>query len=221
MKHKEPGLILGGIPHADLLPPELRAAERDKSIVRMALTAVVVVAALIAGGIGYASFRALTSQNLLQEEHIRTDDLLAQQLQYAEARQIANQIDDALTARRLGTTTEIDWKSYLDEVNATLPAGVMLTSIAVDSLSPVESAGSVEGPLQEDWVAKLTITATSATVPDVEAWLNDLTGLTGFAGIAPPATVTGSVNGGYNVAIEVHVNTDAYLLRFQGDEGVG
>ena len=221
MKYTVPGLILGGIPRADLLPPEIRAANRDKSIVRMALTAVVVVAALVAGGIGYATFRALTSENLLQEERIRSDDLLAQQLQYAEVRQIANQVDDAITARRLGTTTEIDWKSYLDEVNATLPSGVTLTSITVDYISPIESAGSVEGPLQEDSVAKLSITATSATVPDVEAWLNDLTGLTGFAGIAPPATVNGSVSGGYNVAIEVLVNKDAYLLRFQSDEGVG
>ena len=215
-------LTAGGIPRADLLPPEIRAAYRGKAVVRMLVILAVAVAVVVAGGVGYATIRSITSQAVLQLERDRSLDLLARQLDYAEARQIANKVDTAIAARAIGTATEIDWRAYLDEVSSTLPAGVSLTKLVIApviaSVGGGEGAAIAANPLQQAAVATITITATSVTVPDVEAWLNDLAGITGFAGIAPPATVAGSPTVGYVVGLELLVNDQAYLLRFQNDE---
>jgi len=215
---KDQALIVGGVPRVDLLPPSIREAQRTRSVARTLIAAVVMVAILVVAGVGFSFVRAITAQAALATEQERTNDLLAQQTQYADARAVSRQIEDARIALVLGTATEIDWRAYLDEVNATLPPGVSLTTITVDSVSPADVLPTVETPLQEDWVATLTINATSLTVPDVETWLNDLEGLTGFAGVAPPVTVTGTPEAGYLVQIQVNVNDEAYTLRFQDEE---
>lgn len=221
MSAKHQPLVIGGVPRVDLLPPSIREAQRTKSTVRLLVAAVVVVAVLVVAGVGFAMLRSISAQAALSAERDRTNDLLAQQAQYAEARAVSRQIDDAMIARVLGTATEIDWRAYLDEVNATLPPGVSLTTITVDSVSPADVLPTAEVPLQEDWVATLTIEATSLTVPDVETWLDDLEGLTGFAGVAPPVNVSGTPETGYLVQIQVNVNDEAYLLRFQDEEAEG
>jgi len=219
------GLVkVGAIPRADLLPPEIRAAYRGKAVVRMLIILVITVAVVVAGGVGYASIRSITSQAVLQLERDRSADLQARQLDFAEARQIANQVDEAIEARKIATAAEIDWKAYLDEVSGTLPEGVSLRTLAI---APIDqeagaSGGEPANPLQQESVAAITITAFSATVPDVESWFDDLEGITGFAGIAPPATVTEEGEGdaaGYTVSLELLVNEEAYLLRFQDEEG--
>ena len=214
-------LAIGGIPRADLLPPEIKAAYKGKAVIRMLVIIVVTVAVIVAGGVGYATIRAITSQAILQLERDRSLDLLARQLDFAEARQIANKVDAAIAARALGTTTEIDWRAYLEEVTATLPEGVELTQLVIAPVVAGEGAVGAEvqeNPLQQAAVATITITATSVNVPDVEAWFDDLAGVTGFAGIAPPATVAGSPAEGYVVGLELLVNDEAYLARFQEDQ---
>lgn len=218
MRAKEQDLVVGGSPRVDLLPPSIREAQKTKAIARSLIAAVIVVAALVLAVTGFAFVRALTSQAALDAERNRTTELLAQQMEFSEARTVARQISDARIALVLGTATEIDWRAYLDEVNATLPPGVTLTTVTVDSVSPADALPTVETPLQEDWVATLTISATSLTVPDVESWLDQLENLTGFAGVAPPVNVSGSPDVGYIVGIQVNVNDEAYTLRFQAEE---
>lgn len=211
-------LAIGGVPRADLLPPDVRAAYKGKAMVRILLILVVTVAVIVAGGVGYATIRSISSQAFLQLERDRSLDLLARQLDFAEAKQIANKVDAATASRALGTATEIDWRVYLDEVSATLPDGVGLTQLVIAPVVAGVGDVAVENPLQQAAVATITVTATSVTVPDVEAWFDDLAGITGFAGIAPPATVAGSPADGYIVSLELLVNDQAYLSRFQNEE---
>ena len=209
---------MGGVPRADLLPPEVKAAYRGRAVVRTLIIIVAAVAVIVAGGIGFATVHAIASQDALQLERNRSLDLVASQLDFADARQTANKVDAAKAARTLATATEIDWRSYLDEITATLPAGIGLTHLVIEPIVGAEGGAAVENPLQQAAVSTVTITATSTTVPDVEAWFDDLAHTTGFAGIAPPATVTGSPNDGYVVSLQVLVNDKAYLLRFPNDQ---
>ena len=218
-KSSGPLLVVGGIPRADLLPPEIKAEYKGKAVVRMLAIFVVVVAFVVAGGVGFATMSSISSQLSLQLERDRSLELVARQLDFADAKQTADQVDAATAARALGTATEIDWRAYLDEVSSTLPDGVGLTKLVIAPVVVTEGAESVENPLQQAAVATITITATSATVPDVEAWFNDLAGITGFAGIAPPATVAGSPTEGYIVGLQLLVNDEAYLARFQNEAG--
>ena len=212
-------LALGGIPRADLLPPEIKEEYKAKAAVRMLVIFVVAIAFVVAGGVGFATVSSISSQVSLQFERDRSLELVARQLDFAAAKQTADRVDEAIVARSLGTATEIDWRAYLDEVSSTLPDGVGLTKLVIAPVVVTEGAAEVENPLQQAAVATITITATSVTVPDVEAWFDDLAGITGFAGIAPPATVAGSPTEGYIVGLQLLVNDEAYLARFQNEAG--
>lgn len=67
-------------------------------------------------------------------------------------------------------------------------------------------------------MGSFTINAISDTVPNVEAWIARLEGITGYAGIAPPVSVTGGDGAVYTVSIEVLLDEDVFLLRFAPDE---
>jgi Tfp pilus assembly protein PilN len=222
MSAAQPDLILGGVPRADLLPQEVRNQQRGKALVRKLIVGLVILAVLVAGGIGFATVRSMTAGVLLTAERARTDALLAEQLTYAEARSVNNAITLAVTAREVGMATEIDWEAYLAEIDATIPAGISLTSIRVDSISPAEALVVPEAPLQGESVATISIEATSQSVPEVETWLDQMETLTGFAGIAPPVQIDGNEQAGFVVTIQVQVNKDAFLNRFaeetEGDE---
>lgn len=218
MSAKSKELIVGGTPRAHLLPPEITAERRGRFKLRMLVLALVLVAVVVTGGIGAATWRAVEGQLALNQERERTEQLLQQQLQFGEVQSLKSQVDAALQARIRGTETEIDWQAYLADLQATLPGGMWISQVSVTSISPIEPVLTSTVPLSQDWVASLKIQASSATIPDVEAWLANLESLDGFAGVAPPVTVSGDTTEGYLVSAEVRVNSDAFLLRFENDE---
>lgn len=179
----------------------------------------VIVTVLAVVGATVLSFIA---QAQLQAERDRSETLLLQQQEFAEARAIDAALTEATNSRLAVTSAEIDWEGLLAEVRSTLPAGVLLVSVdgeITDGSSPrANAAGGDEEtepePLRQDSVASIRINATSPTVPDVEAWLADLESVTGFAGIAPPTSVVGSEGASYTVTIEFLLNEEAFLGRY-------
>lgn len=217
MSAKSKELIVGGAPRAHLLPPEITAERRGRFKLRMLVLAMVLVAVVVAGGIGVATWRAVEAQLALGVERLKTEQLLQQQLEFGEVQTLKAQVEAAVDARHRGAETEIDWNSYLGELRGTLPAGMWIGEVAVTAISPIEPVLTSTVPLSQDWVASLNITARSASVPEVEAWLANLESLTGFAGVAPPVTVTGDATEGYEVSAEVRVNSEAFLGRFEDE----
>lgn len=222
-KQQLEALQLGGVPRADLLPPAARDAIRRRPIVRRLVLGVIAVALIVALAVAAATVFSITAQAQLQAERDRSDSLLAQQLEFADARAIDAALTETTNARITATSAEIDWETLLAEVRATLPTGVLLVSVDGELTSPdsVGAGAATDGgaddepePLRQDSVASIRINATSATVPDVEAWLDDLETVTGFAGIAPPVSVVGSEGASYTVTIEFLLNEEAYLGRY-------
>jgi hypothetical protein len=221
-KQQIESLELGGVPRADLLPASARDAIRRRPVVRRLVLAVSLLTLIVVLSIGGATVLALLSQAQLQAERDRSETLLAQQLEFAEARAIDIALTEATNSRLAVTSVEIDWESLLAEVRSTLPPGVLLVSVdgAItddDAPDSGEDGGDAEAepePLRQDSVASIRINATSPTVPDVEAWLADLEGVTGFAGIAPPTSVVGSEGASYTVTIEFLLNEEAFLGRY-------
>lgn len=213
---------LGGFPRVDLLPPATRDAIRRRPIVRRLVIAVIGVALIVGVAVAGASVLAFAANALLAAERDRSELLLAQQLEFAEARSIASALDESEAARQVATSAEVDWEALLAEIKATLPAGVQLISVdGTITSSGAVGAGGAEGdattepePLRQDSIGSFRINATSPTVPDVQAWLNDLESVTGFAGIAPPVSVVGSEGASYTVTIEVLLNDEAFLGRY-------
>lgn len=211
MSRKEAGsVVVGGAPHADLLPLSVREAIRRRPIVRRLVALVALVALVTVAGVAGATYLALSAEQALAEEQRRSEDLLAQQLQFADARAINNALNNAITAREAATSAEVDWEALLDEIRASLPAGLVLVSVdGATRVAPAE-----DEPLRQDSIGSFRINANSPTVPDVESWLIDLEAVTGYAGIAPPITISGSEGASYSVTIEVLLDTSAYLGRF-------
>ena len=207
-------LQVGGEPRVDLLPPELFAQRKAAGNLRRLGLGVVLVALLVIGTIGLATFHSLRAQADLVAEQSRTQALLAQQKKYIEVRKVQVEVSSLQAAQQVGTSTEIDWKKYLTAVQATLPANVTLNSVTIDSASPLAAYAQSTVPLQGSRVATLSFTAVSPTLPEVPAWLDSLTSLPGYTDASPGSVTRDAATGAYTVDITMHINQAAFTKRF-------
>lgn len=213
--------VVGLAPGVDLLPKEVHAERRERRAVRRAWLGVVGVAAVVAVGIGAATATALHAGADLRSAEAETTALLGQQGQYAEVRGVES--DSALldAAQKVGGSTEIDWSTYLHSVQASLPSTVTITSVTVDSSSPIADFTQATGPLQGQRVATVSVVASSPTLPSVPDWLDSVRSLRGYVD-ASASSVTladdAAGTGGYTVNMTIHVNQDAYDGRYADEE---
>lgn len=203
---------IGGEPRVDLLPPEIRVQRNAAAIRRRLGYGVVLLIVLVVGGSGAAGLEAIQAQASLATEQALTTSLLVQQRQYIQVRSVQDEVSLIQAAQQVGTSTEIDWKKYLSEVQATLPANVTLDTVTIDSASPLTEYAQATAPLQGARVATLSFTAKSPTLPEVPAWLNALTTLPGYTDASPGSVTLAS--GVYTVDITMHINQAAYTNRF-------
>uniref|UniRef100_A0A942SXP4 Fimbrial assembly protein n=1 Tax=Neobacillus citreus TaxID=2833578 RepID=A0A942SXP4_9BACI len=212
-------LVVGGRPHVDLLPTEVLVDRRQRAVVRRAWLGVVVVAVAAVTGIVLASASAMQAEDTLAAERQETDSLLAQQQQYRDVRTTEAQRDLLRAAQSVGGSTEIDWQSTLRRVQASLPAGVTITGVQIDSATPFEAYTQATGPLQGQRVATLTIDAASPTLPSVPAWLESVRGLPGFVDAnANSVTLDASTNT-YTVDMTIHLDDDVYDGKYDLEDG--
>lgn len=207
-------LIIGGEPRVDLLPPEVRK-ERQARVVRRRLgLGVIGVLLIVVLGAGAATALAIQAQAQLLAEQARTGELLAEQGKYMEVRTVQQQVGLVRAAQQVGASTEINWKDYLLKVQATLPAGVTIDTVNVDSASPMAIYMQPTAPLQGARVATVSFTAKSAMLPDVPTWLTALTTLPGYADALPDSVTLDETTGIYTVSITMHVSDAAFAQRF-------
>lgn len=207
-------LVVGGEPRADLLPPEIHARHRDRVFHRVLIGAVLLSLVVVGAGYVGAMFLANQSGVALAAEQERTQDLLAQQQKYADARHASLLVDTALAARRIGMSTEIDWKGYLGKIQAALPTGSSVVSYAVDSVTPLDQYAQATVPLQKARVAKITVQMSSMNLPDIHTWLNALPGLPGFVDATPGSITLEETKGTYLATVAIHIDQNAFSDRF-------
>jgi hypothetical protein len=205
------GLVVGGEPRIDFLPPEVKAGKKARKTRRSLAVLVVLVLVACAGGYVFATSLAVQSQLKLAAEQAVTQQLLSEQAEYAEARTVANQLASTMNARLVGSATEIEWRNYLTSLQASLPSGVVIQTFAIDSQSALESAPVPSILLQQPRVAAITFTASAPSLPKIDQLLVRLRGLTGFA---DAAATTISLDGDtYFVDVILNVNSDALEKR--------
>jgi hypothetical protein len=208
-----PKLVIGGEARVELLPGEI-AAKAQAHATRRALVGVVFVAvAISAGGFAFATMIAGQSAAALAAEQDRTTALLREQAKFIEVSQVEDQLATATAAERVGASTEIDWRSYMETVQAKLPDGVEVVGFAADSATPLQPYAQSKVPLEGQRIATLVFTATGADLPRVEQWLDALETLQGFAD-ATPGSVSVTDDGSYAATITMHINSDALSNRF-------
>lgn len=206
-------LVIGGEPRVDLLPPELRIKRQGKVVHRRLGFLIVLVAIIVVGATALVRAQAVQAKLNLSIETTNTQSLLLQQQKYSLVQQVQREVDAIQVAQKVGTSTEINWKQYLNSVQATLPPNVTLDSVNVDSATPFSAYAQANTPLQGERIATLSFTAVSSTLPQVPAWLLALATLPGYAD-ATPGSVNRTETGSYSVNITMHINQTAFTDRF-------
>ena len=206
-------LILGGEPRVNLLPPEVAEQATTRALRKTLILATAGVLVIVVVGIGGAFWHAAQSTVNLMNAQAHTAELLTEQTKYVKVREVQTEVDTALAARAVGGATEIDWKAYLGAVRAVLPADVTITTVTVDSSTPLAPFAQPTAPLQGPRVATVTVSVSSPTLPPVPAWLEQLQTLPGFAD-ATPSSIASTDAAPYLVTLVMHVNAGAFTNRF-------
>ncbi len=208
------GLVIGAPPKANLLPPEVGAMAKGKLARRNAIALVILAVLVVIAGYAGAAILASAAQGQLDAANARTQSLLKEQLKYSEVSQVKNLLAAAEAAKQVGMSTEVDWKTYLDNIQSSLPSGTMVTNVVAEVATPLNDFAQPTAPLQGGRIGELTFTATSPSLPDVEAWLRALSKLDGYVDASPGSITLTSDTGLYQVSIKMHIDTGALWLRF-------
>lgn len=217
-RSRDSGLLLAPSPRADLLPEEIRTDRHARSV-RRSLRYVLLVAVLVAvGSIGVARLQAERSTTQLQAERARTQTLLAQQRRYTDVTSARTRLTSTQLARQTTTSTGIKWRQYLEAVSATLPSGVSIVSVDIDSAAPGSQYVQASTPLQGPRVATLAFHVSTKRLSSVEHWVDKLSSLPGFVDATPAAVTTATASGTgapsaaglLDAAVSVHIGAAAY-----------
>ncbi|WP_028046326.1 hypothetical protein [Cellulomonas sp. URHE0023] len=179
-KTKVPARAAGGsvgatsLPQVNLLPPEVRAARGLVNVKRWLAIALVIVVVGIGLVYAIALFAKGSAEDSLASEQARTDELQAEVAKYAEVPRVLANLARTEDALKLGTSTEIQWKTYLDAITAVLPADVSIDSFTVAQSTPWMAAAGTQDPLVTPGVANISFTVRASTLPDTAAWLDAL-----------------------------------------------
>jgi hypothetical protein len=204
---------LGGEPRVSLLPAEVNDFHKARAARRRLGFAVFGVLVVVVAGVAGAFVLSTTSQAQLDAARATSADLVAQESQFSDLRTVQSGIALVEAGQQVGASTEIDWKTYLQALQATLPAGVAINGVTIESASPFVDFAQSSVPLEGSRVATLSFAATSPSLPSIPDWLDGLATLEGFAD-AVPGSVQVQTDGTYLVNITMHINADAFSLRF-------
>lgn len=205
-------LVIGGEPRVDLLPPEVVVAARERRARRgvLWLVLIVVVIAAAATVLGYLYHQQ--KQDALSQLQSQNAEVVAQQGKYASARTVLNQVDQASTAQYLGTSTEVNWKSYFTQITGMLPAGASVTALNAQT-------GTLSGPIASNsaaligpYVASIAVTVSAPDQNSVAQLLDSLATLPGFVSAAPGAIA--QQGSGIQTTVTVYLSDAAYSGRF-------
>jgi hypothetical protein len=214
-----PLLAIGARPRADLLPAEVLVDRRERRVVRRLWAGVGVVAAVVAIGVGGASLAASGAATDLANAEGQTASLLQQQSQYTDVRTTEASTSLLEAGQEVGGSTEIAWGPYLRTVRASLPKGVVINGVSVDSASAIAPYAQSAIPLQGQRVATLTLDAVSTTLPSVPAWLDSVKALTGYVDATVNSVTLDDTGTRYTVNMTIHINEDAFDGKYDQKKG--
>jgi len=208
---------LGGEPRVSLLPAEVDDIHRARTLRRRLLISVVFLVLVVLVGVGGSLYLSMNAQVALSNARDNQDALLAQELQFSDLRTAKSGIALIEAGQYVGASTEINWREYLENLQATLPEGVTISSVTVDSASPFVDYTQSSVPLEGSRVATLVFTAVSPGLPTIPSWLDGLSKLKGFADAVPGSVTVQGDGPSYLVNITMHINSEAFAVRFPGE----
>ncbi|GAB3268740.1 hypothetical protein B5M43_001550 [Microbacterium sp. MEC084] len=210
-------LDVGGVPRVDLLPTELRNARAWRVARGRALIIVLLAAILVLAGVGTALWHAATTDLARDAAAARTVELTDRQGRFGDVSALLSRITRSEEALATASADEVDWPRLLDDLGRALPAGSRVTTVAVDSTTPLTEIAQPADPLRGARIGTLTFTAFTPTIPDTAAWVRALNEVEGFENATPRAAVAEAPDAlgtgvlGYTIEIAVDL-TDRRLV---------
>lgn len=216
---KEPQLVIGAAPRIDLMPPEVRQRQKDRSARFGMILIVIVAVGVVVVGYGVSLVAVGISQAQLTAEQARTQELLVEQQQYAEVPQINAVLEAGAEGQAVATSSQLDWTATMQAIRATMPAGLTLTEAYATSTSPIAAGPDPVGIGEAPYTAALSLKAVSASLPDTAAWLSRLQTVTGYAGAW--LNSVSSADTGFTVDIVLHLGDKALVPPIGTDNTAG
>ena len=207
-------VALGKTPSVDLLPPEVKQAQRTRGLIQLMIVVAAIVVAAVIAAVLFANVVAATAMASLEAERARTAVLLASQGEFAEGRQVAEQITELTAARAYGASTEIEWKGFLDPIRAALPEGGFIESATATAPAPWEESLAPADALRSERVATLSMSIVTPTQLGATDWVRTLEAVPGYADSTTDKVSFDMEDGLYTTEVTLNVNADARSNRF-------
>lgn len=208
-----PGLVLGGEPRVDLLPPEVLQATKAKGTRRILVMVAILAVLAMGGGYGVALVRATGAQAALAESQARTLELLSEQGEYADATRYAGLLAATEQTLTLATTNEIIWADIFDVVTKYL-APNSYSDWTSEAPLPWEPALVPDGPLREQRVATMNVKILTLAPIDALPLFAKLEEIEGFADASVDKVAIPESGVGYETTITINVYVGALAGRF-------
>jgi hypothetical protein len=193
------------------MPPEVAQRRRDRRLQGWAIVALIAVLGLVVTGSAFGAVSNTVAQAGLLNAQAETQDLLAQQQEFGEVVKINTSIALAGQVRAATTAAEVLWLDVQQDVFAALPAGVTVTQLSASADAPWTTNLVPAGPLRSAKVATIGLTVTSATLPQLSAYVRALEALD----ITADATIDSTQNSnGYSATITLNISEAALSKRF-------
>ncbi len=175
---------------------------------------VIAALGLTAGAYVLSLSVATAAQVALEREQGRSIELLDAQGEFSEVRTVTQTAELIAAAQQAGALTEIQWRPFVAAVQATLPSGVTIVEFSINSASPTTSLPQPDSPLLASRSATIIFTAESPDLPNVRAWLDNLTQIPGYTDATPGAVRLNDGTGLYEATITMGVSDLARSGRF-------
>lgn len=207
-------LSVGGVPRAHLLPPEIALTIQTRVRRGRLLRALVAVVVLVVLGIGGVMFSLISTNSLLAAEQTHANSVVAQSNRYSAVIRYHKQMADIVAVQPAAIAGEISWQPFIASVQATLPAGMVITTLSASLDAPAAHTAATLGVAQAAHIGTIKISA-DATTMAISDWLDRLRSLTGFVDATPGAVSRDANTGHFIVQVSLHVNNQALSGRFQ------
>jgi type II secretory pathway pseudopilin PulG len=207
-----------GLPQVNLLPPEVRSARGLRVIQRWLVIALIVVAVICVGLVGWAMLNKSNAQDELEQAQQRTAELTAEVATYAEVPQVEASLDRAWSAQVLGMSSDVLWAERVGAIAALLPNDMKIESFDVVMPSVTDPTLTTENPLRPLPSGTVALVLRSTTIPDTATLMASLDAVPGFTSAWTDSleTAQDDADGAvfYRVKMSVLVTQDALSGRF-------
>lgn len=201
-------LVVGGEPRIDLLPPEIRAARKTAAVRRamtMLLVGLVAVVVVATAGVGVL---AGIAKSQLEAEQAITAELFAQQQEYIEVRQNAQQVATIEAAIRVGDSTLVDWESLSNDVTAAFPENTVVRALVMEAATPLRGAVQASTPLAQPRIATMLFTVYTPTLVESEVWVRSLEPIDGIVDVEAQSVRWTEIPAGYLTMINLSIGAE-------------